>query len=110
MSALFRVRVLAVCDTRLWCAAAGPLTAGTTHALRTELTARCAGATVVALDLRQLTCTSAGILPSAPWPDGPHTVHVLAGEPLRSRTPADGRLHWHADLSAAWHAWSSPSP
>ncbi|MEV7323554.1 hypothetical protein [Streptomyces sp. NPDC093970] len=110
MSALFRVRVLAVCDRRLWCAVAGQLTAGTSSALRTELTERCAGATVVALDLRQLTCTAGELVPSGPWPDGPRTVHVLAAEPLRSCTPEDGRLHWHADLAVAWHAWNSLSP
>ncbi|MEU8936166.1 hypothetical protein AB0D30_40575 [Streptomyces sp. NPDC048409] len=109
MSALFRVRALAVSGTRLWCAVAGPLTAGTAHALRTELTDRCAGATVVALDLRQLTCASAGIPLPAPWPEGPRTIHVLAAESLGSRTADDPRLRWHTELRTAWQAWSALS-
>ncbi|MFJ8490023.1 hypothetical protein ACIRBZ_16885 [Streptomyces sp. NPDC094038] len=107
MSALFRVRALAVCGTRLWCAVTGPLTVGTTHALRTELTDRCAGTTVVALDLRQLTCTSARIPLAAPWPDDPHTIHVLASESLSSRTADDPRLRRHTELRTTWRAWTA---
>ncbi|WOX16244.1 hypothetical protein [Streptomyces sp. N50] len=109
MSALFRVRVLAVSNTRLWCAVAGTLTASTGRTLRAELTARCADATVVGLDLRQLRCPTDEFLPGPPWPDGPHTVHILAPEQLRSRTADDGRLHWHTDLQSAWQAWSALS-
>ncbi|WP_329347656.1 hypothetical protein OG226_02530 [Streptomyces sp. NBC_01261] len=107
MSALFRVRVLAVSGTRLWCAVAGTLTPATGRTLRAELTARCADATVVGLDLRQLRCPVAEFLPDPPWPDGPHTVHLLAPELLRSHTTDDGRLHWHTDLHSAWQAWSA---
>lgn len=110
MSALFRIRVLAVSDTGLWCAAAGRLTAGTSRALHTELTARCAGTTAVGLDLRQLQVSLDEFLPSPPWPDGPATIHLLAPALLRSRTTADDeRLHWHTDLDAAWQAWSALS-
>ena len=107
MSALFRVRVLAVSGTRLWCAAAGTLTPFTSRTLRTELTVRCRGTTVVGLDLRQLRFPGAEFLPDPPWPDDPHTIHLLAPEPLRSLTADDVRLHWHTDLHSAWQAWSA---
>ena len=110
MSALFRVRVLAVSDTRLWCAVAGTLTPATGRTLHAELTARCADATVVGLDLRQLRCPVADFLPDPPWPDGPHTIHLLAPDPLRSLTADDVRLRWHTDLPTAWQAWSALSP
>ncbi|MBK6013987.1 hypothetical protein [Streptomyces sp. MBT53] len=106
MSTLFRVRVLAVSGTRLWCAVAGILTPGTGRALHAELTDRCAGVTVAGLDLRQLRLPVAEFLPDPPWPDGPHIAHLLAPDPLRSRVADDGRLHWHTDLQSAWQAWS----
>ncbi|MGW1214160.1 hypothetical protein ACWD5F_31510 [Streptomyces sp. NPDC002499] len=112
MSALFRVRVLAVSGTQVWCAAAGRLTTVTSGVLRAELTARCGEATVVVLDLRQLQLQLSvdEFLPLAPWPDGPHTIHLLAPSLLHSRTADDARLHWHTDLRAAWQAWSTLSP
>ncbi|MGW3287071.1 hypothetical protein ACWDR3_20795 [Streptomyces sp. NPDC001002] len=110
MSALFRVRVLAVSGTQVWCAAAGRLTTVTSGVLRTELTARCGEATVVVLDLRQLRLSMDEFLPLPPWPDGPHTIHLLAPDLLRSHTAEDGRLHWHTDLHTAWQAWSALPP
>ncbi|MFJ5264824.1 hypothetical protein ACIQAC_30625 [Streptomyces sp. NPDC088387] len=110
MSALFRVRILAVSGTQVWCAAEGRLTAITSGVLRAELTARCGAATVVVLDLRQLRLAVDDYLPRPPWPDGPHTIHLLAPGRLRSHTPDDRRLRWHTDVDAAWRAWSVPSP
>ncbi|MER7923181.1 hypothetical protein ABTY96_08640 [Streptomyces sp. NPDC096057] len=109
MSALFRVRVLAVSDTRLWCAAAGTLTPATSRTLRAELTVRCHGTTVAGLDLRQLRVPGDEFLPDTPWPEGPHTIHLLAPDPLRALTADDVRLHWHTDLHSAWRAWSALS-
>ncbi|WP_329350368.1 hypothetical protein OG226_27835 [Streptomyces sp. NBC_01261] len=111
MSALFRIRVLAVSDTGLWCAAAGRLTPATSRALHIELTARCADTTVVGLDLRQLRLPQDEFLPNPLWPTDPTMIHLLAPPLLRSRTtPDDDRLRWHTDLDTAWQAWSAPAP
>ncbi|MFM9589141.1 hypothetical protein ACKI1J_12540 [Streptomyces scabiei] len=105
MPALLRLRVLAVCGTRLWCAGAGPLTPDLSSAVHDELTELCAGMSVTGLDLRQLELPTDDFLPSVPWPDGPDTIHLLAPEALRSRTIEDRRVHWHSDLRTAWQAW-----
>ncbi|WP_329282311.1 hypothetical protein [Streptomyces sp. NBC_01451] len=110
MPVLFRIRVLAVCGTRLWCAGAGPVTAATSRALHDELTERCAGMAVVGLDLRELRLPTQAFLPTTPWPDGPHTIHLLAPDLLRSHTADDQRVQWHTDLPTAWQAWSATSP
>lgn len=109
MPALFRIRVLAVCDTRLWCAGTGPVTPGLSSAVRHELTALCTGRSVVGLDLRELRLPSEDFLPGALWPDGPDAIHLVAPEALRSRTAADDRVHWHTDLRTAWDAWCGHS-
>ncbi|MFB6638922.1 hypothetical protein ACFCYF_16895 [Streptomyces chartreusis] len=109
MQALFRIRVLAVCGTRLWCAGTGPVTAGISQAVHDELTELCAGMSVIGLDLRELRLPTEVFLPSAPWPDGPDAVHLLAPERLRSVVADDERVHWHSDLRAAWAAWSDLS-
>ncbi|MBT1090560.1 hypothetical protein [Streptomyces sp. Tu102] len=109
MPALFRIRVLAVSGTRLWCAGTGPVTAGLSHAVHDELTELCVGMTVIGLDLRELRLPAEVFLPSAPWPDGPGTIHLLAPEGLRPRVADDERVHWHADLRTAWAAWSESS-
>ncbi|MFJ9244804.1 hypothetical protein [Streptomyces sp. NPDC101776] len=77
---------------------AGTLTAETGRALHAELTDRCAEVTVAGLDLRQLRLPVAEFLPDPPWPDNPHTVHLLAPDRLRSRVADDKRLHWHTDF------------
>ncbi|MFJ4830613.1 hypothetical protein ACIP79_11940 [Streptomyces sp. NPDC088747] len=108
MSALFRIRVLATSGTRIWCAAAGRLTVRTSRALHDELTDRCAGASVVVLDLREIQLPADGDLLAPPWPDGPRAVHLLAPTSLRGRTAVDVRVHWHADVDTAWSAWCAP--
>ncbi|WP_432117228.1 hypothetical protein [Streptomyces sp. bgisy032] len=108
MPALIRIRVLAVCGTRLWCAGAGPLTAGVSRAVRDDLTGLCAGMSVVGLDLRELRLPADDFLPGAPWPDGPGAIHLLVPDALRSRTAHDERVRWHTDLRTAWEAWSGP--
>ncbi|MFD3313154.1 hypothetical protein [Streptomyces sp. NPDC058694] len=110
MSAHFRIRVLATSGVRLWCAAAGQLTVRTSGALRHELTERCTGASIVVLDVREIQLPADSALLPPPWPDGPHTIHLLATTDLRSRVPADARVHWHKDLDAAWQAWSGSFP
>lgn len=105
MPSLFRIRVLAVSGTRLWCAGSGPVTARISRAVHDELTELCAGMTVVGLDLRELALPEGASLPRAPWPDGPHTIHLLAPAPLRTQAARDARVHWHDDLRAAWETW-----
>ncbi|MGW0916572.1 hypothetical protein ACWD1Z_33310 [Streptomyces sp. NPDC002784] len=105
MSAIFRIRLLARTGTHLWCAVSGHLTARTTDVLRDQLTDRCAGATVVVLDLRDLGTPGEGAALSAPWPERPHTIHLLAPESLRARVTADARAHWHSTVDTAWQAW-----
>ncbi|MFC8358609.1 hypothetical protein ACFUIY_01935 [Streptomyces griseorubiginosus] len=109
MSALVSVRVLAASGSCLWCAVAGSLTRTTNTQLRDLLTATCAGATVVALDLRQLKPVGHETTLTMPLPDGPDIVHLLAPENLRLRQPAteDSRVRWHSELSTAWRAWSA---
>ncbi|MFC7844296.1 hypothetical protein [Streptomyces sp. NPDC057382] len=106
MSALFRIRLLALTGTHLWFAVSGRLTVHTTHVLRDQLTERCAGARVVVLDLRELDITASGTVLSAPWPEHLHALHVLASTPVRGRLTADARAHWHTTVDTAWQAWS----
>ncbi|MFD0309727.1 hypothetical protein [Streptomyces sp. NPDC127119] len=108
MSALFRVRVLAVSGTRLWCAVAGRLTVSTSSALHQELTARCADALTVVLDLREVRLFTDDPLLEPPWPAGSQTIHLLAPSGLRAQT-VDPRVHWHSELETAWQAWCAPS-
>ncbi|MFL1901236.1 hypothetical protein ACJWDR_19290 [Streptomyces tauricus] len=108
MSALFRFRVLAVSGTRQWCAVAGRLTVKTSGALHEELTARCADATLVVLDLREMQVLTDDPLLIPPWPAGPQTIHLLAPAGLRAQT-ADPRVHWHTELDTAWQAWGGVS-
>ncbi|MEW2574282.1 hypothetical protein [Streptomyces sp. NPDC047070] len=109
MSALFRVRVLAVSSTRLWCAVAGRLTVSTSCALHEELTTRCADALTVVLDLREVQLFTDDALLKPPWPAGSQTIHLLAPSGLRAHS-ADPRVHWHTELDTAWQAWCAPSP
>ncbi|MFJ9543013.1 hypothetical protein ACIRPX_38040 [Streptomyces sp. NPDC101225] len=72
-----------------------------------ELTELCTGISVIGLDLRELRPPTDGLLRSAPWPDGPGTIHLLAPDALRPLAARDQRVHWHPDLRAAWEAWSA---
>ncbi|MEU5047172.1 hypothetical protein [Streptomyces griseorubiginosus] len=109
MSALVSVRILAISGSCLWCAVAGPWTKATNTQLRDLLTASSAGATMVALDLRQLKPVGNETTLTLPLPDGPDIVHLLAPENLRRCQPAtdDSRVRWHSELSTAWRAWSA---
>lgn len=91
---------------------AGPLTKKTSPHLREMLTARCAGATVVGLDLRQLTLVGDESILTRTWPDGPELLHLLPPQSLRCALPypADRRIRWHIDFSAAWRAWCGACP
>ncbi|MFF7445699.1 MULTISPECIES: hypothetical protein [unclassified Streptomyces] len=109
MPTLFRIRVLAVSDTRLWCAGSGPVAAHFSRAVHDELTELCAGMSVVGLDLRELSLPDGDFLPDVPWPDGPHTIHLLGPAVLRSQAAEDERVHWHVDPRVAWEAWLDAS-
>ena len=71
--------------------------------------ASCAGATVVALDLRQLMPVGNETTLALPLQDGPDVGHLLAPKNLRLCQPAtdDSRVRWHSELSTAWRAWSA---
>lgn len=107
MSALFRVRLLAVTGTRLWCAVAGRLTVHTTHVLHDQLNDRCAQAEVVVLDLGELDITASDTVLPAPWPAGPQAIHLLAPDSFRTQVTADFRAHWYTSVDTAWQAWCS---
>ncbi len=104
MSSLFRVRVLAVSGTGMWCAVAGRLTVSTSGALHQELTAKCADALTVVLDLREVQLFADAPFLEPPWPKGSQTVHLVAPSGLRAHT-SDPRVHWHTELDTAWQAW-----
>lgn len=109
MSTLFRIRVLAVCGTRLWCAGSGPVTPRLSRAVHDDLSELCAGMSVVGLDLRELLLPQGADLEQALWPDGPRTIHLLAPDALRLRAAEDARVRWHDDLRVAWETWSGIS-